>query len=242
MTTRPTAFKIARNMASVGDPNAPTVVIAVPFGGRYVPPEWAMQLVTLSIPMMVHLAWVSVKGIRRDVARERLTETAIRAGARYILMIDDDVCVPTHTVAALLYVLENSEDDVAFCGAIYCTKTSPPVPCISSEIGAGPFWRWKTGEIFEIPYVGTGCLMIRASIFQKLQKPWFQEGAGESPMAEDFYFCKKVQSAGLKGLAHGGVLCAHFGEAGSLFVLPEDSYPVKNGSVDPRSGFGFAWT
>jgi hypothetical protein len=237
-----------------------TLSICIPFSGRFVAPEWAMSLATLSVPMNTNYSYFTVKGMKRDAARNYLCERALNVAAKYILFLDDDTAPPSHAVHELLYGIENADDDVAFCGGIYCTKTCPATPIVSKDIGDGPFWKWKTGEIFEAKVVGTGCMLIKASALEKIPKPWFKDissikeakEAGfpvqedssvlsnQFHMTDDVYFSNKVYDAGMRGMAHGGVLPVHFDDRGNPYVLPEDSYPVRHGSVSPYQGFGFA--
>lgn len=241
-----------------------TLAICIPFSGRFVCPEWAMSLATLAIPMNTNYSYVTVKGMKRDDARNNLVSKSLRAGSKYIFFIDDDTAPPSFAVHELMYTLDNSDDDVAFAAGIYCTKTVPPIPIVSHEIGGGPFYKWKTGDIFEAPFLGTGCMMIKAEVFKKISEPWFKDvttlaeareygllngHVEDTPevtttkynMTDDIFFCRKVQLAGLKGLAHGGVLPIHFDPQGGAYPLQDDSYPVKNGKVPTQKGFGFSW-
>jgi hypothetical protein len=45
-------------------------------------------------------------------------------------------------------------------------------------------------------------------------------------MTDDIYFCRKVREAGMRILAHGGVLPGHWDEHGNVYFLPDDSYPM----------------
>lgn len=243
--------------------NSATLAIGIPFSGRYVPPEWAMQLATLSVPMNTNYSYFTVKGMKRDAARDYLAQKALAAHSKYLLMLDDDTAPPAFAIHELMYAMDQADDDVAVMAGVYCTKTNPPVPIVSKDIGDGPFWKWKTGEIFEAPYLGTGCMMIRVSVFDKLPKPWFKdintvaeakqfgmplEADSAEQMTynyrvtDDIYFCRQLALAKYKCMAHGGVLPIHFDQSGNAYMLPDDSYPVKNGSIRGDAlynGFGF---
>src|SRR6185437_1032900 len=78
-----------------------------------------------------------------------------------------------------------------------------------------------------------------------IPKPWFYE-ACEAPADEmvdlpggkvnlakrtgtdDLYFCQKVSDAGLKIMAHGGVLPVHMDQDGKYYTLPPDCHPCKS--------------
>jgi predicted O-methyltransferase YrrM len=224
--------------------------MCLPFAGRPVQPKWAVSLATLYPPMNCNHSFVVCEGVKRDHARNGLVEKALKLGVKYILFIDDDTAPPPHAVQHLMYQLDNSEDDVAVCAGVYMTKSDPPQPTILMSEGTGPHWKWRIGEVFPCYAIGTGCMMIRASVFEKIEKPWFVDV--ETPdqarelglltpememgkdlgsidrfmMTDDVYFCRKLNQAGYKVLAHGGVICRHFGQDGKAYDLPPDSYPV----------------
>jgi hypothetical protein len=235
------------------------LVIAVASNGRYVPLEWSLCFASLAKPMNMNYAYFTIKGMETGEARNYLVQKALDVGSKYIFFIDDDTAPPAFALDELIYVLNNADDDVIFCAGIYCTKTNPPAPTISQGLGLGPFWKWKTGDVFEMPYVGTGCMLIKTEIFSQIEKPWFKtitskkeaiecgfekddedmSITGEYRITDDFYFCKKVADIGKKGMAHGGVLPVHFDSNGNIYPLPIDSYPIKNGRTNPQDGFGF---
>lgn len=223
-------------------------------------PEWAVHLATLAMPMNVSFGYASMKGRPIDEARNFLAEKAIEYGAKYLFFLDDDTIPPHDALRKLHFALENADSDVVFCGGVYCTKAEPPNPTIALDMGIGSHWQWKTGEVFECPFVGTGCLLIKTEVFEKLPRPWFKtirdldtalaEGlkkytdiigdhGGTCIVTDDFYFCHKVREAGFRGLAHGGVLPIHVDQTGQMYMLPEDSYPVKHGSQPLLAGFSF---
>ena len=53
-------------------------------------------------------------------------------------------------------------------------------------------------EPFKCFALGTGCMLIKMSVFDKIEKPYFYYGdAGqEGLMSEDVYFCDKAHQAG----------------------------------------------
>jgi hypothetical protein len=212
-----------------------TVAICVPFAGRnpdgslrWVPPEFSMAMGLLQVPPNVQCIWLATKGVKRDEARCDLVRKAREAKARYVMFCDDDNPPPPNALLNLMYVMDASGDDVALCGGIYASKTDPPLPLVYQAEGAGPYWRWRAGEVFECPGgIATGCMMIRTSAFDHIPEPWFMDTPERT---DDMYFCAKVREAGMRMLAHGGVLPAHWGQDGIEYRLPPDSYPFR-GSV-----------
>ena len=223
------------------------LVIAFPFSGRYVPPEWALCIAGWKFPHNCNCDLIAAKGLKRDVARNTLAKRALKVGAEYLLFLDDDTAPPNNALMSLMSHLDTVDDDVAVCAGIYTTKEDPVEPLVYKEQGAGPFWRWKYGEIFPCWGVGTGCMMIRLSALSKLPEPWFKdigsvEQADESVanlmqdlqpgdsfvVSDDMYFCNKLNQAGFKIHAHGGVLAVHWDQNGKGYTLPYDSYPLKD--------------
>lgn len=226
--------------------------IGVPFSGRYVPPEWAMALAALEMPTGTSHTMAMIKGPDRAGNRTRIVKAAIKAGAQYVLMLDDDTCPPYDTVRHLINVLDQSDDDVAVCAGIYTNKREPVAPLVYKERHMGSHWKWKYGEVFPVWGVGTGCMMIRTSVFSQLPEPWFRDiaslqdadgdiialpdgtdGVGGFSMTDDLYFCELLKQHGFKVLAHGGVLPLHYDQKGKAYRLPNDSYPLKD--VDPNT-------
>jgi hypothetical protein len=230
-----------------------TFAVGLPFGqGRYVAPEWAISLASLSWPMNSNYCYLPVKGKPRDEARNQIVELARELNTKFLLFLDDDTAPPNFTIHKLAYVLENGDEDVGICGGIYCSKTDPPAPAVFMEEGEGPYWKWKVNDIFPCERIGTGCMMIRMSVFDKIEKPYFRDilnyeqglRHGYPPqenkparfeVTDDMYFCKKVREAGIKIMAHGGVLPIHWDQNGNPFFLPQDSYPVRNGKPEQEA-------
>lgn len=148
---------------------------------------------------------------------------------KYMWFIDDDVIVPEQTLRLLIDSLSRQraheeytegEAKTVACGGIYFTKEELSTPVVYDEIGSGPFWGWKPGDIFPCKGIGTGCLLVDTSIFSKLEKPWFKT-VDEDFVAEDgsmchrlvtddLYFCEKVIKAGYRLMADARVICGHY--------------------------------
>ena len=219
------------------------VAMLVTSSGRDVNVEWALSLAAFQYPVGMSVAWFLAKGKERGPQRDALAEKALEIGAEFTMFLDDDTISPNYTIQQLHYQL-CQHPDAAVCGGIYCTKATPPEPLVFKEIGAGVFWQWKLGEVFECKGLGTGSMMIRTDVLNHISKPWFVDTqtapVGESenyngiemPICkrsgtDDLYFCKKVSDAGYKILAHGGVLPVHVDSEGKFYSLPLDSYPCK---------------
>lgn len=219
------------------------VAMLIASSGRQVNIEWSLSLPTFQYPVGMSAAWFLCIDKDRAAQREKLLEKAVDIGAEYAMFIDDDTLIPNYSIQQLHYHLSQNPD-VAVCGGIYCTKTEFPEPIVFKELGAGPFWKWSIGDVFECKGLGTGCMMIRCEALKSLSKPWFSEPK-EAPVGEiatfngteievglrestdDLYFCRKLTEAKWKILAHGGILPVHIGQEGKFYTLPVDSWPCK---------------
>jgi Methyltransferase domain len=216
---------------------------------RYTPPEWGIGLALLAPLANCSHMLLNIKDMDRGPARTALVRQAMSYGARFGMFIDDDVVPPPDTLQKLQYVLENADDDVAVCAGIYTTKSNPAVPLVFQDYGIGPHWRWRRGEVFECQAIATGCMMIDLRKIAALPEPWFVDVHGVEhakslglyrngaalPLAaewtDDMYFCYRLREAGLRMMAHGGVICDHWGQDGNCYSLAADSYPMR-GSND----------
>jgi hypothetical protein len=221
----------------------PLVSLCVPFS-RNPLPDWALSYASIVPPMNATLERARTIGMRRDEAREFLMEGSLQRKSKFGLFLDDDVTVPYNIIMSLLYQFSNLPDDVKVIGGIYCSKSSPALPLVFQNVGEGPFYKWKLGEVFECDIIATGMMMIKMDVFGHLTKPWFKDLEGVSDAKEhklipdnfggdyfaindDGYFCHKVRQAGFKVMAHGGVLGLHWDNNGTAYALPSDSYPVR---------------
>lgn len=223
------------------------LVLAIPSSGRFVPIEWAVALLSLQHPMNIGFAQLLSKNSDRGAGRDGLVDEARKMGAEYLFFLDDDTVIPPNTLLQLMQVME-SDPEVMVCGGIYTSKTTPAQPLVFTEIDGGTYWRWKFGDVFPCWGLGTGCMMIRMSVFDKIERPWFKDvvwdGQGEPDseivpdnvaayrMTDDLYFCTKLAEVGAKVMAHGGVLPIHFGQSGQPYVLDPTAYPLQG--IDPE--------
>jgi hypothetical protein len=220
------------------------IAIGLPFCGRPTHPLWGVALATQSFPLNTSATHVVVQNREVGEARNEIVEWALKNNATYIFFVDDDVILPPFAAQRLGYLLDTRgpklfpDSKIAVACGIYFSKEELTTPVIYKQNGEGAYWNWKLEDIFEVESAGTGCMMIRTEVFRHLEKPYFKtveeyiktpEGQiGLQKMTDDIYFCKKVNEAGFKILAHGGVICGHYDvKADKIYTLPEDSYPVK---------------
>jgi predicted O-methyltransferase YrrM len=210
------------------------LVIAIPFVGRPVSPEWALSLAAQNYPLNLSRSFCAIGGVSTDIARNKAVEYALEKKANYIWFLDDDVQTPYFAVRQLIYTIEQSDAMVA--GGIYFSKSNPSEPLVYRGRGQGAFWKWKTNDIFEVDGLGGGCLLIKTELFKHLEKPYFKtvddfitEGNNtQNAGTEDIYFCNKVRDAGFKIVADAHVMCTHWDiKTMTPYAIPKDSYPMQ---------------
>jgi predicted SAM-dependent methyltransferase len=225
--------------------NRTGLMIAVPLSGNPIVADWAFSFAQLHPPMNYNIEYSLVKGMPVAEARNHLARSAVQKNCKYLFFIDEDVTPPAHTVRQLIYHLEHWPR-AAVAGGIYCHKSPPSFPMVFRGNGAGSYWGWKIGEVFDCSGLGCGCMMIRVDALKTIPEPWFKtvddvekfmDGINQGEMwTEDLYFCDKVTKATGEGvpeggwqiLADGGILPNHWDtRTGTAYNLPPTSSPLK---------------
>ena len=127
--------------------------------------------------------------------REKLATEAVNLGAEYMLWLDSDIVFPSTTAVRLL---SHNEPVVA---ANYVRRQRPYKGVAYETIGEweSPLPYVVYDELVPVEGVGMGCMLIKTSIFEKLEKPWFNfQWSPESDdfLGEDMLLCKKINEAG----------------------------------------------
>jgi len=218
------------------------------------------------MPTNASIKEVFSRGKSLVAAQTGFAEDAVKMGAEYLFLIEDDTAPPPHALCELSRMLDISDHAIMACGGIYTTRVNPPEPIVYLAPGQGAFWNWKVGDVFECWAIGMGCTMIRTEIFQMMPRPWFKhydnvdqvrEKPEEFPdqellpellklnprnwgMTSDMYFFTKLRKMGFKVLAHGGVLPIHWDTEKNIgYWLPKGSPPVKGIEIQ---GQEYGWT
>lgn len=230
------------------------IAILIPSSGRHVHPQWAIALRQLAAPvgqsLFIFINYPDSEALKRGEftrarQREQLVEAALKVNPEYLMWVDDDTIPPPSAILELFFVLAQNPKAM-ICGGIYCTKTEPPQPIVFMDYGSGPHWLWTFGDVFKCKGLGTGCMLVRADVMRKIEKPWFKDTSesklGDTELidgnlvniasrtgTDDIYFCKKVDALGYDIIAHGGVLPAHMDyETDLVYKIPVNSYPVQS--------------
>ena len=157
-------------------------------------------------------------------SRVRLVRQAIAQGGTHMLFVDHDMYFPVKNEATgkvenpIARLLSHHKDVI---GASYNYRSLPlrttAIPfdkeTVNGKYEIDPTTLPK--EIFKCKALGTGFLLIKLSVFDKIEKPWFQFGRdanAELVYGEDTFFCHQVTKAGLEVWCDPTLKVSHLGE------------------------------
>lgn len=160
-----------------------------------------------------HICWGREVGVARNV----IVEAAIKAEAKYLLFLDDDVMI---TPDLFVRLLSHQKDIVS---GLYTTKSVPSYPLVFDSEGGGVFSKWKLGDLVKVWGCGMGATLINMRVFTegKIEKPYFQTTRMQTCRdpetgtwyfrtgTEDLYFLDKVANAGYETYVDTSVQCFH---------------------------------
>ena len=153
-----------------------------------------------------------VRGYDCARARNIICNNAINNNYNYVLMIDSDIIVPTHTLIKML------DDPKPICLGCYPRKNTKNGTFEIFKLGQYNFAdTFNYGELIsfngkiEVKGGGFGCAMVDVNILNQLPRPLFKyvEYESGSTLSEDNYFCSNASKAGFKIYADTDVMCGH---------------------------------
>ena len=149
--------------------------------------------------------------------RNLVIDAAIENDFTHILFIDDDV---TFEPDALIKLLEHDKDIVS---GLYLTGSYPHAPIVFDVMdekgAAGPIYLTDDMEgLVPIKAAGLGFLLVKTSVFEKLEKPYIRLGELDAEQwCDDIGFFKRVNDAGIKSYCDLSVCVGHIK---SMIVKP----------------------
>lgn len=157
-----------------------------------------------------------VPGAWIDAARNSICEEALKWGADWIGMSDDDMSFKGNMFHELI------ENDVDICVPLFHARRPPYTPLVFEEIYEDsekevmykPILNLKK-ELTPCAAAGAGVILIRASILEGILKPWFkigQQGTNIQNMGEDVYFCRNAVRSGYSVYYDGRHQAVHYGD------------------------------
>jgi hypothetical protein len=141
-----------------------------------------------------------------DVVSSRtwLVREAIKKGATHLLFVDSDMFFPAEALNTLL------SHDKDIIGVKY-NKRQFPLEETHQPLIEEP--DPKTG-LLRCLSIGTGLMLIKLSIFEKMTEPWFSFGRGvegQLTLGEDVWFCRNSQDSGYEVWCDPTIKVGHIG-------------------------------
>ncbi len=173
-------------------------------------------------------------GYTYDEARNRLVEYAKEIGVEYIFFLDDDILMPQFGLLELYNSMVINDLDIV--GGYYYQKLPNRMPTWGHSL---PDKRHTVPEVegqnkpVECNWViPTGCMLIRMSVFDKIEKPYFNmiyDGGSKMTVGEDCYFITKCNSVGIKTYINPKVKCGHIDYANNRIYWGDQITPFVSG-------------
>lgn len=162
-----------------------------------------------------------IRGYSVDKARNVICQEALDYSFDYVLMVDSDMVLPSHTLTSLL-----SHNKPIIFGwyprrcthiqnlALQQTELFLPGKKDFTDANNIKIPDLPKEGLIEIKGGGMGCALIDCSILNDLRDNrglWFQyvQYDGKSVLSEDNYFCCKATEKGYKIYADASVRCGH---------------------------------
>jgi len=185
------------------------VLVGVPSGDSVVLPFWH------SFTKAVGTSWAkwdlyNVRGMNTVSARNKIVYRAIEQKFDYVFFMDSDMVFPHGTLDRLLH---HHKDIV---GGFY-TRKKGQFLANAFKLGFAENGHLLTefvSDFREVEAIGTGCLLVKTAVFEKIGKPWFEyEPIPDSPdghmATEDIVFCRRAKKLGYKIYCDGTIACGH---------------------------------
>ena len=164
------------------------ITIAIP-SRDMIHANFAFSLISLIMQtgFPVHIS--NIRSSILPVSRSMLVEKAQSNKSDYIMFLDSDMVFPPSTIKTLL---SHDKDIVA---ATYCQRegSSHPMGCTVDD---KPLPLTGLIEAGRLP---TGCMLIKMSVFEKMQKPYFRWAFRDNNsriIGEDVEFCDRARDLG----------------------------------------------
>lgn len=125
-----------------------------------------------------------------DHCRNIIVNEFLKTDCEWLLMVDSDVVPPMN-------VLDMIDNNVPVCSAYVCTFSNGelvPVGMTKTENGYCHNFDKTEKGLNKVDAVGTGCILIRRDVFDKLGKPYFKFVYEDGLLinGEDFDFSERV--------------------------------------------------
>lgn len=143
-------------------------------------------------------------------SRNMVVDKATEYKATHIMFIDNDMIFPPDGIKKLI------EHDFDIVAANYHERGFPLTSTLKFIDNKGELRKGLESDfsktVFKCFAAGTGFMLIKMKVFEKLKKPYFfVEDRGEF-CTEDFYFCKRAHEVGIQTWCDPTVKVLHQGD------------------------------
>jgi hypothetical protein len=206
------------------------LVIGVPTAGNPAKP-FVESFSKLALPDSVTgIDQITVTGNFVPAQRELIAEHALSVNADYLLMVDDDIILPTDAVTQLLAVFAR-DDRCGIVGGLYYARDGiRPMAVAGWDPGdtTTAYTPAFANDAVAVDGVGFGCVLIRCDVLRILVEPYFsaQVFVEESLRRvrvcnEDYLFCHRARAHNFATYLHAGVRLGHYDRASGI-VFPRE--------------------
>lgn len=153
--------------------------------------------------------FIFVKDTMVHVARTSAVLKSRSIDATHIMFLDSDMSVEGKVIETLL----SYDKDIV--GVNYHAKHLPLESVLKFQDEDGKTVQTVVPKGLGKCYaVGTGCVLIRMDVFERIEKPWFfyEEDEDKPSMTEDVWFCRQAHRKGIDVWYTTDIVAKHIGE------------------------------
>lgn len=138
--------------------------------------------------------------------RNYIVVQALNNKSDYLLMIDDDMIFPPDILNRLI------ANDKDICGVAFHPRCENEK---MKRFDETHYANLKDNKLFESNAAGTGIILIKCEVFERIPRPWFMfeyYETGQCKIGEDWYFSKKAKELDFKIYIDPTIEVGHIGE------------------------------
>lgn len=184
--------------------------------------EYVMSMSTLLVNSNVTYKIVMTEEKPLAYARNYIVD---HMEGEWLWWIDSDHLFTQNVLQQLLNL------NVPIAGGIAYQKRAPYYPCIYGELhGDGKshaHMLWLPSKPFEAYMTGTGCVVVRKEVFDKVSKPYFEY---TKDLGEDMHFFMKTKEHGYKIVIDPAMRIGH------MTSIPIDMYTYWRYNIEDLRG------
>jgi hypothetical protein len=146
--------------------------------------------------------------IPTDFARNTAVVMARTRAVDWLLMIDND----TSPNADPLRLIQTAPPNADVVAMPYGSNFGDDKFTVAVDLIPGA----ASGDFLEVRSIGTGCMALRSSVWQKMKGPWFKIVSDETSelykplFSEDIHFCNMARASGLSIWVHRSAGASHW--------------------------------